>query len=248
MKGRCEMYALKKLINKFISEDRKIYIYSGAGISAESGLSTFRGNNGLWNKYNIDDICNFITWQHNYDLVHEFYNQRRTELKNISPNKAHYIIAELQNEFGASNVINLTTNVDDLFEKAGVKNTIHLHGNLNEIKNTKTNEIFVFDNEEFDYKNHEKNYKPNVVFFNERPYLYTYMSNNNYNMKENDVVVSIGMSFAILKPERFIPSDTNVVTFNINNDSQNHENYNFENKLTMPASLGMAEIKKYLQK
>lgn len=123
-----------------------------------------------------------------------------------------------------------------------MKNTIHLHGNLNEIKNIETNEIFVYDNEAFDFKNHKKVYKPNVVFFNERPYLYTYMSNNNYNMKDGDIVISIGMSFALLKPDRFIPSDKDIITFNLNSDPENHKHYDFQNKITKSAVLGFDEI------
>lgn len=238
---------IKDFLKKNKKEARKIYIYSGAGISAESGISTFRGKNGLWNEHKIEEISDFTSWLNNYNLVHDFYNKRRTELKNIQPNDAHNLIKNLQNIYGVENVINITTNVDDLFEKAGVENTTYLHGKLNEIKNIKTNEIISIGNNNFEYLNKDKKYKPNVIFFNERPVLYTKMSENNYNMKDGDVVISIGMSFAILKPDRFIPKNKNIFTININTEENNHSAYDFDYKITERATRGIIEAIKYLK-
>lgn len=93
----------------------KIIIFSGAGISAESGLATFRDGNGLWANYDPNVVCNFHTWQQNYEIVHQFYNQRREELARVRPNLAHKIACDLARKF---EVINITQNVDDLFERA----------------------------------------------------------------------------------------------------------------------------------
>lgn len=97
----------------------KIIIFSGAGISAESGLATFRDGNGLWANYDPNVVCNYHSWHKNYELVHRFYNQRREELANVRPNLAHKIACDLAREF---EVVNITQNVDDLFERA------HLEG------------------------------------------------------------------------------------------------------------------------
>ena len=106
----------------------KILFFTGAGVSAESGLSTFRDNeNGLWNNHSIEDVCSFEGWQRNPKLVLEFYNQRREECINTKPNLAHELISKLQDKFEVDVV---TQNVDDLHERAGTKNVIHLHGEL----------------------------------------------------------------------------------------------------------------------
>jgi NAD-dependent deacetylase len=106
----------------------KILFFTGAGISAESGLSTFRdSDDGLWNDFNIEDVCTYDAWERNPSLVLEFYNQRREECKKARPNKAHKLIAKLQERFEVSII---TQNVDDLHERAGSKNVIHLHGEL----------------------------------------------------------------------------------------------------------------------
>ena len=103
----------------------KIIIFSGAGISAESGLATFRDGNGLWANYDPNVVCNYHSWRKNYELVHKFYNQRREELARVRPNLAHKIAYDLAREF---EVINITQNVDDLFERAHLEVTASLRG------------------------------------------------------------------------------------------------------------------------
>ncbi|MEN6499013.1 MAG: Sir2 family NAD-dependent protein deacetylase, partial [Rectinema sp.] len=108
---------------------RHIVFLSGAGISAESGISTFRDAGGLWDRYNVMDVCSAEALSRNRQFVLDFYNKRRRELADKRPNAAHLMIAELQHEF-PGRVLNITQNIDDLFEKAGCQGTIHLHGEL----------------------------------------------------------------------------------------------------------------------
>lgn len=108
---------------------RHIVFLSGAGISAESGISTFRDAGGLWDRYNVMDVCSAEVFERNRQFVLDFYNKRRRELADKRPNAAHLMIAELQREF-PGRVLNITQNIDDLFEKAGCQGTIHLHGEL----------------------------------------------------------------------------------------------------------------------
>lgn len=109
---------------------RKIVFLSGAGISAESGISTFRDQNGLWENYNVEEVASIEGWYRNPELVNEFYNQRRSQLEHCSPNEAHTGIAELEKEF---TVTVITQNVDNLHERAGSGHIIHLHGELTKI-------------------------------------------------------------------------------------------------------------------
>ncbi|HLS17816.1 MAG TPA: Sir2 family NAD-dependent protein deacetylase [Paenalcaligenes sp.] len=110
----------------------KIFIFTGSGISAESGLTTFRGSDGLWNDHSIDDVCNEHTWRHNYALVHDFYNDLRRTLADSEPNQGHHSIANIQKKYGDAVDI-VTQNVDDLLERAGAHNVLHLHGDLTEL-------------------------------------------------------------------------------------------------------------------
>jgi NAD-dependent deacetylase len=108
---------------------RNIVFLSGAGISAESGISTFRDAGGLWDTYNVMDVCSAEAFRRNRQFVLAFYNKRRRELAGKAPNAAHRMVAELQREF-PGRVLNITQNIDDLFEKAGCQGTVHLHGEL----------------------------------------------------------------------------------------------------------------------
>ncbi|MBC7417677.1 MAG: NAD-dependent deacylase [Pedobacter sp.] len=104
---------------------KKLVVFTGAGISAESGLKTFRDADGLWEGYNIDDVATPEAWKRNPELVQQFYNERREQVLNAEPNEAHKIIASLEEFF---DVTIITQNIDDLHERAGSKNVVHLHG------------------------------------------------------------------------------------------------------------------------
>ncbi len=107
---------------------------TGAGISAESGLKTFRDSDGMWENYNVMEVASYEGWLKNKKLVLEFYNQRRRQLKEAKPNAAHIGLVELEKFFKVSII---TQNVDDLHEKAGSKNILHLHGELTKARSTK---------------------------------------------------------------------------------------------------------------
>jgi NAD-dependent deacetylase len=113
---------------------KKIVILSGAGISAESGLKTFRDAGGLWEGHDVMQVASPEGWRHDQDLVLEFYNQRRRQLNEVEPNEAHRCITRLQEWFDVEVV---TQNVDDLHERAGNKNVTHLHGELLKVRSTK---------------------------------------------------------------------------------------------------------------
>src|SRR5215210_7935337 len=106
---------------------KRLVVLTGAGISAESGLRTFRDSDGLWEGYDIEDVATPRAWRKNPQLVLEFYNYRRREVAKAQPNGAHYGLAELQNNF---DVHIITQNIDDLHERAGAKNVLHLHGEI----------------------------------------------------------------------------------------------------------------------
>lgn len=110
---------------------QKIVVLSGAGISAESGIQTFRDSNGLWNDHAIEDVATPQAWRKNPQLVQDFYNARRKQLLEVKPNRAHEILAELTQYF---EVHIITQNVDDLHERAGSKNVVHLHGELKKVR------------------------------------------------------------------------------------------------------------------
>ncbi len=122
----------------------KILFFSGAGLSADSGLGVFRGGNGLWDKYDINKVCNIVTWRANYNMVHEFYSKRRCQYVDAEPNKMHKVIAELQNKYGEEKVVVITQNIDNLLEKAGCRKVMHVHGHINYIHCTEClNEIYI---------------------------------------------------------------------------------------------------------
>lgn len=118
---------------------KKLVVFSGAGISAESGVKTFRDSNGLWENYRVEDVASPEGFERNPQMVLDFYNARRKQLNEVEPNKAHLILAELEALFEVAIV---TQNVDDLHERAGSTNVLHLHGELkkarpvNSIKNS----------------------------------------------------------------------------------------------------------------
>lgn len=146
---------------------KKIVVFSGAGISAESGVKTFRDHDGLWENHRIEDVASPEGFRKNPQLVLDFYNTRRRQLNEVEPNDAHLILAELQ-EFYDVEII--TQNVDDLHERAGSKKVLHLHGELKKARPIDSDvDIVVWEN---DLNVGDKNDKgvqlrPHIVWFGE---------------------------------------------------------------------------------
>lgn len=110
---------------------KKLVVLSGAGVSAESGISTFRDSDGLWENYSVSEVCDIQAWPHNPALMLQFYNERRAQLASVKPNAAHMAIAELEKDYDVTVV---TQNVDNLHERAGSTRIIHLHGELTKVR------------------------------------------------------------------------------------------------------------------
>lgn len=110
-----------------MEKNQKIIIFSGAGMSAESGIATFRDTGGLWENYKIEEVATPDAWKANPEKVQHFYNLRRENIRQSEPNKAHFAIAKLESNY---EIAVITQNIDDLHERAGNKNVIHLHGNI----------------------------------------------------------------------------------------------------------------------
>ncbi len=119
---------------------KKIVVFTGAGVSADSGIATFRDSDGLWAQYRIEDVCTPEALQRNRALVVEFYNKRRRELFERKPNAGHYAIAELEKHF---DVEVITQNVDNLHEQAGSSSVLHLHGELMKLRSSRNPELIV---------------------------------------------------------------------------------------------------------
>ncbi|MBC7886139.1 MAG: NAD-dependent deacylase [Saprospiraceae bacterium] len=119
---------------------KKIVILSGAGMSAESGISTFRDAGGLWEGHDVMTVASPEGWENNQELVLDFYNHRRRQLKEAKPNSAHYAIASLEKKY---EVVVITQNVDNLHEQAGSSRIIHLHGELNKVRSSEISSLIM---------------------------------------------------------------------------------------------------------
>ena len=171
----------------------KIVVFTGAGVSAESGISTFRDLNGLWNKHNVHDVASRDGWAKNRSLVNEFYNQRRRQLKECKPNAAHYAIAELEKHF---EVQIATQNVDSLHEQAGSKNVLHLHGELLKVRDEVTDETYDWteDLQDDSVSPNGNGLRPHIVFFQESVPNYPLAQEMR---KGADILIVVGTSLEV---------------------------------------------------
>lgn len=147
---------------------KKIVVLTGAGISAESGIKTFRDSGGLWEEHRIEEVATYEAWVNNQELVLEFYNQRRKQLYEVEPNAAHYALSELEKKF---DVQIITQNVDDLHERAGSTNILHLHGEMKKARST-VDENLVYDIKGWELKKGDRcekgsQLRPHIVWFGE---------------------------------------------------------------------------------
>jgi NAD-dependent deacetylase len=147
---------------------KKIVVLTGAGISAESGIRTFRDSDGLWEEHRIEDVATFEAWQRNPALVLDFYNQRRKQLYEVKPNAGHIALVELENKFDVRIV---TQNVDDLHEQAGSRNVLHLHGELKKVRSTIDDDLIYelkgWELKQGDFCEKGSQLRPHIVWFGE---------------------------------------------------------------------------------
>ena len=177
-----------------MTDRKKILVFSGAGVSKESGVETFRDSDGLWNNFKIEDVATPNGWRRDKELVLNFYNERRKQLKIVQPNKAHELLAKLEDYF---DVTIATQNVDDLHEKAGSTNVIHLHGELTKVRSTLDSKLVYDWTEDLnlgDKCEKGSQMRPHIVWFGEYPFNVTeaYLA-----MEKADVLLIVGTSLQI---------------------------------------------------
>mgnify|MGYP000856631023 FL=1 len=147
---------------------KKIVVLTGAGMSAESGIRTFRDSNGLWEEHRVEDVATYDAWLRNQQLVLDFYNQRRKQLYEVTPNAGHLALVELEKKF---EVQIITQNVDDLHERAGSAHVLHLHGELKKARST-VDETLVYELPGWELKKGDlcekgSQLRPHIVWFGE---------------------------------------------------------------------------------
>ena len=173
---------------------KKLVVLTGAGISAESGIKTFRDSDGLWEGHNVMDVATPEGWMKNPALVLDFYNKRRQQLKEVQPNLGHQILADLEQDF---EVHIITQNVDDLHERAGSSNILHLHGELLKVRSTK-NVNYILDWQDDlhlgDVDPNQHQLRPHIVWFGEDvPALEEAV----YLTQETDIFAVVGTSLQV---------------------------------------------------
>ncbi len=173
----------------------KLVVLSGAGVSAESGISTFRDAGGLWEGHDVMEVASPQGWHNNPDLVLDFYNQRRKASASAQPNIAHKTLAELEGDF---DVTIITQNVDDLHERAGSSNVVHLHGKLSEVRSTE-DENLIYDIGDKPISIGDKcdkgsQLRPNIVWFGEMVPMIEVASKIS---EQADIFIVVGTSLAV---------------------------------------------------
>ena len=174
-----------------------IVVLTGAGISAESGIATFRASDGLWENHHVEDVATPEGFLANPKLVHQFYNERRIAAKLAEPNPAHIALAEFENHFNG-NFLLVTQNVDTLHERAGSRSLIHMHGQLEQMKCSQCEQNWAFDGDSgiSDQCPHCRNTttRPDIVWFGEMPYQ---MEEIWAALDQCDLFVAIGTSGSV---------------------------------------------------
>lgn len=183
----------------------KVFVLSGAGISQESGISTFRDQNGLWENHSIEEVATVGGFLQNPSLVHQFYNLRRKQLKSVQPNLAHFALANFEQKFSGELFL-VTQNVDDLHERAGSKNVYHMHGELKKIICIHCKKSFFWLEDlsietMCNFCQRIGGLRPDIVWFGEMPY---YLKESENFLRSADVFLSIGTSGSVYPAAGFV--------------------------------------------
>ena len=230
----------------------KVVFFSGAGMSAESGIGTFRDKGGLWENHRIEDVATPEAWKRNPDLVTEFYNLRRKKIFETEPNKAHFAIAQLENII---DVHVITQNIDDLHERAGSKKVLHLHGNIKYAKSSGPNQdkkYYLLKNwnlTKHDLCDEGYRLRPHVVWFGESVPAYDEAAEI---IKNADIFIVIGTSLQVYPAAALIQYANNAKTKILVDPNANSINgiddfKVYSNTATEGVLLAINEIKKNIE-
>lgn len=224
---------------------KKLTVLSGAGISAESGIPTFRDADGLWEGYDVMEVATPEGWAKNPGLVLEFYNQRRKRALEVQPNRGHEILAELEDYFDVTIV---TQNVDNLHERAGSSHVIHLHGSLFEARSCKNeNLVYPIDGWEMklgDLCDEGSQLRPNIVWFGEMVPL---MGEAAEYARRCDIFIVVGTSMVVYPAAGlidYVPFETPKYVIDPNIPQIAHIPY--LHKIPEKASVGMERVRQQL--
>lgn len=230
----------------------QLIVFSGAGLSAESGLPTFRGAHGLWEGISIRTVCDIETWEDNFEAVHDFYDARRRAGAQAEPNQAHRTIAEWQKTWPEQTHI-LTQNIDRLLETAGCTQVVHLHGDIRILWCVECGHQWEIDGDAYDRKGclscrSVRSVKPGVVFFGEQAPRYDDLSEIVADLRAEDTAVVIGTSGTVLPADRlFAHSKAHSILVNLEPGSPMDEEA-FTERLYGPATTQLPLLWKTLKK
>ncbi|AVR46651.1 NAD-dependent protein deacylase [Christiangramia fulva] len=204
----------------------RIVVLTGAGISAESGIKTFRDADGLWEGHDVMEVASPVGWQKNQELVLDFYNKRRRQLLEVEPNEAHKALVRLENKY---DVQIITQNIDDLHERAGSSNVTHLHGELLKARSTFDENLVMDWKKDIrigDFCEHNSQLRPHVVWFGEAVPMFEKALKIT---EKSDILIIIGTSMQVYPAAGlvdFAPND--IPIYFIDPKPNIHESRNLE--------------------
>ncbi len=220
---------------------KNIVVLSGAGISAESGIKTFRDSGGLWEGHDVMEVASPYGWNKNPELVLDFYNKRRKQLTEVSPNKAHKLLAELE-KYHRVNII--TQNVDDLHERAGSSNVLHLHGELFKVRSTEDEDLVYIWKKDLklgDVCKLGSQLRPHIVWFGEAVPM---LEKGIEIARKADVFIVIGTSMQVYPAASLIQyTPRGIPLYYIDKDPASfYSGYHNVNVIAEKASTGMQKL------
>jgi NAD-dependent deacetylase len=225
---------------------KRLVVLTGAGISAESGLKTFRDSDGLWEGFDINEVATATAWRKNPALVQEFYNMRRRGVKEAQPNTAHYALAELENNF---DVHIITQNIDDLHERAGSNKIVHLHGEIFKMRSEKNDKlIYPIDSDikMGDVAEDGAQLRPHIVWFEEAVPM---MEDAALITRQADLFLIVGTSLVVYPAAGLVNyAQWHIPKFIVDKKIPYTSSIHNVTTIEKPAGEGMKEVKELLRK
>jgi NAD-dependent deacetylase len=224
---------------------KRLVVLTGAGISAESGLKTFRDSDGLWEGYDINEVATATAWRRNPALVLEFYNMRRQGVREAQPNAAHMALAELENDF---DVRIITQNIDDLHERGGSSHVLHLHGEIFKMRSEANEDLVypVYETISMGEKAEDgAQLRPHIVWFEEAVPM---MEEAARITRQADIFLIVGTSLVVYPAAGLVNyAPWEIPKFIVDKKIPYTTNLYNSTAIEKPAGEGMAEVKKLLQ-